>query len=52
MDEIFISKRKELSKPTYKFKDLYELETYYQKINLYYSFSKAFNLNFDEEWVL
>lgn len=51
MDEIFISKRKELSKPTYKFKDLYELETYYQKINLYYSFSKAFNLNFDEEWV-
>lgn len=51
MDEIFISKSKKITKPTYKFKDLYELETYYQKINLYYSFSKAFNLNFDEEWV-
>ncbi|HAG43580.1 MAG TPA: RNA helicase [Clostridium sp.] len=51
MDEIFISKSKKITKPTYKFKDLYELETYYQKINLYYSFSKAFNLNFNEEWV-
>lgn len=51
MDEIFISKSKKITKPTYKFKDLYELEAYYQKINLYYSFSKAFNLNFDEEWV-
>ncbi|ARC86253.1 hypothetical protein U732_3580 [Clostridium argentinense CDC 2741] len=51
MDEIFISKSKKITKPTYKFKDLYELETYYQKINLYYSFSKGFSLNFDEEWV-
>ncbi|WP_454055082.1 helicase-related protein [Clostridium sp. Marseille-Q7071] len=51
MDEIFISKSKKITKPTYKFKDLYQLEDYYQKINLYYSFSKAFKLNFDEEWV-
>lgn len=51
MDEIFIAKRKELSKPKYPFKELYELETYYQKINLYYSFSKALKLPFDEEWV-
>ncbi|KGI38160.1 RNA helicase [Clostridium tetani] len=51
MDEIFIAKRKGLSKPKYPFKTLYELETYYQKINLYYSSSKALKLPFDEEWV-
>ncbi|WP_415564674.1 SUV3 C-terminal domain-containing protein, partial [Clostridium sporogenes] len=27
------------------------LELYYQKLNLYYSLSKNFNLNFDESWV-
>lgn len=51
MDEIFIAKRKDLSKPKYPFKELYELETYYQKINLYYSFSRVLNLPFDEAWV-
>ncbi|WP_315115119.1 helicase-related protein [uncultured Clostridium sp.] len=51
MDELFIAKRKDITKPRIKFKALYELELYYQKINLYYSFSKVFNLPFDEEWV-
>lgn len=51
MDELFIAKRKDITKPRIKFKELYELELYYQKINLYYSFSKVFNLPFDEEWV-
>lgn len=51
MDEFFIAKRKSISKPIYKFKELYELELYYQKINLYYSFSKSFKLEFDEQWV-
>lgn len=51
-DEFFIAKRKILSKPEYPFKDLYELEIYYQKINLYYSFSKVFNLKFNLEWIL
>lgn len=51
MDEMFIAKIKKLSKPSYKFKDLYELELYYQKINLYYSFSKNFKLELDEEWI-
>ncbi|MBC8060656.1 MAG: RNA helicase [Clostridiaceae bacterium] len=50
-DELFIAKRESLSKPECLFNALYELEIYYQKINLYYSFSKVFNLNFDEEWV-
>jgi ATP-dependent RNA helicase SUPV3L1/SUV3 len=51
MDEVFIAKRRDLLKPKYPFKSLYELETYYQKINLYYSFSKALKLPLDEEWV-
>lgn len=50
-DELFIAKSKSISKPQYRFNDLYELELYYQKINLYYSFSKVFNLYFDEQWV-
>ncbi len=51
IDEIFILKNEELNKPTYPIKELNELEIYYQKINLYYSFSKALNLQFDENWV-
>lgn len=51
MDEIFIGKMDALSKPECLVEGLYELETYYQKINLYYSFSRNFDFQFDEEWV-
>jgi ATP-dependent RNA helicase SUPV3L1/SUV3 len=51
VDELFIGKREIISKPTYKFEELYELEIYYQKINLYYSFCKIFDLEYDETWV-
>lgn len=51
VDELFIAKRDVISKPTCLVKGLYELELYYQKINLYYSFSKIFNLDFDVKWV-
>ncbi|NMM62293.1 RNA helicase [Clostridium sp. P21] len=51
VDERFIAKRDIISKPTCLLKGLNELELYYQKINLYYSFSKVFNLEFDEQWV-
>lgn len=51
VDELFIAKREILTKPQCLLEDLYELEIYYQKINLYYSFSKVFNLKFDEQWV-
>lgn len=51
IDELFVAKRDSVSKPSCFLKDLYEQEIFYQKINLYYSFSKAFNLEFDEEWV-
>ncbi|MCB2294157.1 RNA helicase [Clostridium algoriphilum] len=51
VDEIFIAKREIVSKPQCLLDDLSELEIYYQKINLYYSFSKVFKLSFDEQWV-
>lgn len=51
VNELFIAKREIISKPQCLLEDLYELEIYYQKINLYYSFSKIFKLNFDEQWV-
>lgn len=51
VDELFVAKQEKLSKPSYRFNDLYELEIYYQKLNLYYSFSKLFHLEFDEEWI-
>ncbi|KYN78285.1 RNA helicase [Clostridium sporogenes] len=51
VNEIFIGNFKTISKPKLNSKDLYDLELYYQKLNLYYSLSKNFNLNFDESWV-
>ena len=51
IDEVFIAKRAIISKPICNLKELYDLELHYQKINLYYSFSKAFSLEFDEQWV-
>ncbi|SKA72934.1 ATP-dependent RNA helicase SUPV3L1/SUV3 [Clostridium sp. USBA 49] len=51
IDELFVSKKEFLSKPQLLKNGLYDYEIFYQIINLYYSFSKAFNLEFDEEWV-
>ncbi|GAA0180214.1 helicase [Clostridium sediminicola] len=51
VDELFIAKRDEISKPTYKYESLSELELYYQKINIYYFFGKRFQVIFDEEWI-
>ena len=51
VDEIFIGKSTTISKPTYNIAHLQELELYYQKINMYYSFSKTLSLVFDEAWV-
>lgn len=49
--EYFVRKNSTLTKPIESKSTLENLETYYQKINLYYSFSKNFKLEFDEEWV-
>ncbi|MFT8350892.1 helicase-related protein [Clostridium saccharoperbutylacetonicum] len=51
VDELFINKQEELFKPQCFKGSLDDLEIYYQKINMYYSFSKIFNLKFDPKWV-
>lgn len=51
VDEKFVIRSKTLTKPTILSHILDELEIYYQKISIYYSFSKIFNLDFDVEWV-
>lgn len=51
VEELFINKQKELFKPQCYKGNLDELELYYQKISMYYSFSKIFSLEFDLEWV-
>ena len=51
VDEVFVIKEKFVSKPQCFTGNLDDLEIYYQKINMYYSFSKLFNLDYDSEWV-
>jgi len=51
IDEIFVSNKKEISKPRYFMNDLKELELYYQRINIYYSFGKNFGLEIDIDWI-
>lgn len=51
VDELFVAKLKSLTKPECFSGNLEELENYYQKMSMYYSFSKIFNLKFDVEWV-
>ncbi len=51
VDELFINKQDELFIPECYTGNLDDLEIYYQKINMYYSFSKIFNLKFDAKWV-
>ncbi|MFR7800369.1 MAG: SUV3 C-terminal domain-containing protein, partial [Streptococcus thermophilus] len=47
----FIQDQDELPKPYQKEESLRTLETYYQKVNLYYSFCKNFDIPFDLDWV-
>ncbi|MBU3180918.1 helicase-related protein [Clostridium psychrophilum] len=51
VEELFIYKQDRLFKPECLKSNLDDLETYYQKINIYYSFSKRFKLEFDVDWV-
>jgi len=51
VEEYFVRKRMEIQKPDMTAETLFSLETYYQKINLYYSFCKSFKIEFDEQWV-
>lgn len=49
--ECFSLHRQELSKPRATCQTCADWELYYQQISLYYSFSKAMNLPFDDLWV-
>ena len=51
IEEHYKENKVEITKPKANDETLFELERYYQKINLYYSFSKNFNISFDEIWV-
>lgn len=51
IEDKFICEKQEILKPKYRGETLGEMELYYKKINLYYSFNKAFKLSFDDKWV-
>ena len=51
VEELFVLKNKTISKPQCFRGNLDELEIYYQRINMYYSFCKLFNLEFDFKWI-
>lgn len=51
IDELFVAKKNTISKPSCNIENLSQYEIHYQKINLYYSFSRAFNLDFDKDFV-
>ncbi len=51
VEEFFVGHSEEIPKPQCSDHTLTGLEQYYQKLNLYYSFSKNFSLEFDELWV-
>ncbi|GAB6167846.1 helicase-related protein [Clostridium carnis] len=51
VEELFVIKNKTITKPQCFKGNLDELECYYQRINMYYSFCKVFNLEFDTQWI-
>ncbi|MGY5240054.1 helicase-related protein [Clostridium tertium] len=51
VEELFVLKNKVISRPQCFKGNLDELECYYKRINMYYSFCKVFNLEFDFKWI-
>lgn len=51
VEELFVIKNKAITRPQCFKGNLDELECYYQRINIYYSFCKIFNLEFDFKWI-
>ena len=51
VEQCFVQKLPSLRHPQRQGRELADYERYYQAINLYYSFSKAMELPFDEQWV-
>jgi ATP-dependent RNA helicase SUPV3L1/SUV3 len=51
IDEVFVLGLREVDKPQLERRDLSALELYYQAVNLYYAFSRTFDLNYDQRWI-
>lgn len=51
VEECFVIKAEQLSMPILEAHGLPFYELFYQKVNIYYSFSKTAGLPFDEQWV-
>lgn len=51
VEEYFRTNRGHITLPEANGSMLSHMERYYQKVNLYYSFAKNFNVDFDPEWV-
>jgi len=51
VEAYFVHHAQRLDRPKIERQDLSWLEGYYQGVNLYYAFSKAFQIPFDEAWV-
>ncbi|UOO38144.1 RNA helicase [Oscillospiraceae bacterium CM] len=51
VETCFIKKEAAINKPKAAGQTLADFERYYQKLGLYYAFSKNFNLSFEPEWV-
>jgi ATP-dependent RNA helicase SUPV3L1/SUV3 len=49
--QFFIRKEAAISRPLPTGTALYNYEKYYQKLGLYYSFSKNFSIDFEPQWV-
>jgi ATP-dependent RNA helicase SUPV3L1/SUV3 len=47
----YATKKHNINKPSCDDEDLYVLEIYYKKVDLYYSFSKTFKFPLDDVWV-
>ncbi len=52
MNTSFRAKCTELEKPQVACQTSAEYEVYYQRVNLYYSCSKALGFSYDEEWIM
>lgn len=51
IETYFVHQLDEVPKPHLGENNLNNLETYYQEVNLYYSFCKSFDIEFDVDWV-
>lgn len=51
VEEFFVKRKNGISKPAASGRELPHMEKYYQKLNIFYSFARAFNIGFEPDWV-